>query len=79
MFIKSGYGIELYDYSFQNEGIKARIGGLGTCYLKLHTETKPKININGKKENILFYPDLKLAIVKFVFDKAELKNITIKL
>jgi hypothetical protein len=79
MFIKSGYGIELYDYSFQNEVIKARIGGLGTCYLKLHAETKPKINVNGKKENILFYPDLKLAIVKFVFDKAELKYITIKL
>jgi hypothetical protein len=79
IFIKSGYGIELYDFSFQNKEIKTKVGGLGTCYLKIHAETEPKINVNGKKENIIFFPDLQLATMKFVFDKDELKNITIKL
>jgi hypothetical protein len=78
IYIKSGYGIELHDYSFQNKAIKARVGGLGTCNLKLHAETEPKISINGKKANIIYHPDLQLAVVKFVFDKNELKDITIK-
>jgi hypothetical protein len=79
IFIKSGYGIELHDYSFQNGAIKARVGGLGTCNLKLHAETKPKISITGKKANFIYHPDLQLAVVKFVFDKYELEDITIKL
>jgi len=79
LLIKSGYGIELHNYSYQNNAIKARIGGLGTCNLKLQAETKPEIKINGKKEKILYYPDVQLAIVKFVFDKSELKDIMITL
>jgi hypothetical protein len=79
IFIKSGYGIELHDFSFQNKIIKTRVGGLGTCYLKLHADTEPKISVNGKKGNIFYHPDLQLAIVKFVFDKNEPKDITIRL
>lgn len=78
IFIKSGYGIELHNYSFKNNVIKAMVGGLGTCYLKLYAETEPKISINGKKANIIYHPDLHLAVVKFVFDKSELKDISIK-
>jgi len=77
VFIKSGYGIELYDYSCQNSGIKAKVGGLGTCNLKLHAETEPKVIINGKVSEVKYHHDLQLAIVKFVFEKSEMKTLEI--
>ena len=79
VFIKSGYGIELHDYSFRNNVIGARIGGLGTCNLKLSAETSPVISIDGKNTDVVYHPDLQLAILKVVFDKHELKTLTVRL
>jgi hypothetical protein len=67
-FIKSGYGIELKNYSYQKGAIKATLGGLGTCNLKIHAENEPKVIIDGSKTEIKYYPDLKLAIVKIIFN-----------
>jgi len=68
VFIKSGFGLELHDYSFQQKVITAKVGGLGTCNLKLHAETEPIVRVNGKKVAVNYYPDLQLAVVKLVFD-----------
>lgn len=77
VFIKSGYGIELHEYTCKDSKIKARVGGLGTCNLKLHAETEPNVVINGKKAEIKYHPNLQLAIVKIVFEKNEMKTLVI--
>jgi hypothetical protein len=78
VFIKSGFGIELYNYSSQKGVIKAEVSGLGTCNLKLHVETEPRISVNDKKADIKYYPDVQLAVVKIMFDKNEKKSIEIR-
>ena len=77
VFIKSGYGIELHDYSYQQGAIKTMVAGLGTCNLKLHAETKPTVKVNGKNVDVNYYPDLQLAVVKMVFDDNEKKSLEI--
>ena len=77
IFIKSGYGIELYNYSYQKGKIKAEIGGLGTCNLKLHAETEPRVRVNGRNADIIYHADLQLAVVKLVFDSNEKKELEI--
>jgi len=47
-----------------------------TAY-SLHAETEPKVIVDGKKATIIYHPDLQLAVIKFVFDKNELKDFTI--
>ena len=76
-FIQSGYGIELYNYSFQKAVIRAEVGGLDTRNLKLHAETEPHLSVNGSRAVIRYYPDLQLATVKIVFDSKEKKSIVI--
>jgi hypothetical protein len=76
--IKSGYGIELSDYSINNGIIKARISGLGTCNLKLTTEKEPQVYVDDHKADFKYYPELQLAIVKIVFDSNTLKDLLIK-
>ena len=77
-YIKSGYGIELSNYSSQKGVIKAEVSGLGTCNLKLHAETEPRVSVNDKKADIKYYPDVQLAVVKIVFDKNEKKSLEIR-
>ena len=77
IFIKSGYGIELYSYSYQKGKIKAIMGGLGTCNLKLHAETEPRVRVNGKNADIIYHADLQLAVAKLVFDNNEKKELEI--
>jgi hypothetical protein len=76
-FIKSGYGIELKNYSFKKGKIKATIGGLGTCNLKIHSETDPVISLDGVKVPVKYYPELHLAILRVVFEKNQKKEIEI--
>ena len=77
VFIKSGYGIELHDYSSQQKGIMTKVGGLGTCNLKLHAETEPTVRVNGKDVDISYYADLQLAVVKLIFDDNGKKSLEI--
>ena len=76
-FIKSGYGIELKNYSCQKGKIKATLGGLGTCNLKIHSETDPAISLDGVKMPVKYYPELHLAILRVVFEKNQKKELEI--
>lgn len=67
-FIKSGYGVELHEYNFLPGAIKTKVGGLGTCNLKIHAETEPRVLVNGKKTTVRYHRNLQLAVVKLVFD-----------
>jgi hypothetical protein len=76
-YIKSGYGIELKNYSCQKGKIKATLGGLGTCNLKIYSETDPVVSLDGVQVPVKYYPDLHLAILKVVFEKNQKKELEI--
>jgi hypothetical protein len=74
-----GTAVELSEYSYANESIKAMLRGAGTCRLKIRAQTAPHIKIDGKYVNSIYNPELQLATVELNMRKGKLQHIQVSL
>lgn len=63
MNILSGYGIELYNYDFDGETIRACLCSPGTGRLKIAAVTKPSARINGMEAHVEYDKENGIATV----------------
>jgi len=76
--IKSGAGIVLKDYNYNNGKIITQVEGAGLNYLRVSSEKLPIVKINNKKVKVDFSTDLKLASLKLNLKNGEPVSISIK-
>jgi hypothetical protein len=71
------YGIELGNYCFDDNIIRADMKGHGICRLKIGASEIPKVIIDGKETQVSYNEALKLATIEIVFRDNKCKSLEV--
>lgn len=77
LFISTGTGVELNDYSFDDGKITASLSGAGLCRLKINSGKTPSVKINGKEVMVKYEPSLRIATVEVNLKPGKLQKMVI--
>jgi hypothetical protein len=79
MFVKSGTGVEISQFAYQNNCIEASMKGAGTGRLHLFAQSKPEVLIDGEKIVTDYNENTNIATIEAVFELEKEKKLLIRI